>query len=111
MIAVLVGVGGFLGIGAKDVAVSMEALEFGPGRMEGLSSAPAADAAPAGGMAADPAAAPATDAAPAQPTVGDDNLPDRIVLAVTREELEAAPAYGEPETGEAEGTGGMAPAQ
>ncbi len=112
VIAVLVGVGGFLGIGAKDVAVAMDALEFGPGSMDGLPTAPAADAAPAGGMTADPAAAPATDAAPATPVVGEDNLPDRIVLAVTREELEAAPAYGEPETGEETdaGTGGMAPA-
>lgn len=111
VIAVLVGVGGFLGIGAKDVAVSMEALEFGPGSMDGLATAPAAEAAPAGGMAAEPAAPAAGDtAAVTPPVVGEDNLPDRIVLAVTREELEAAPAYGEPEGGDA-GTGGaMAPA-
>ncbi|MFD2237098.1 PRC-barrel domain-containing protein [Aureimonas populi] len=97
VIAVLVGVGGFLGIGQKDVAVSMESLEFGPLDAASLPSAAAADTtAPAATM---DTAAPAADtaAAPATPTVGDDNLPDRIVLNVTREELEAAPAYGEPE--------------
>lgn len=113
VIAVLVGVGGFLGIGAKDVAVSMEALEFGPGSLDGLSTAPAAEAAPVGGVTAEPVAGEAT--APTQPVIGDDNLPDRIVLAVTREELDAAPAYGEPETGEADDTtapagGAVAPA-
>ena len=30
MLAVIVGVGGFLGIGEKDVAVAMTALKFGP---------------------------------------------------------------------------------
>lgn len=122
VIAVLVGVGGFLGIGAKDVAVSMDALEFGPGATEGLAPAASAAAAPAGGAmtstATTGAAAPASgDAAVTPPVVGEDNLPDRIVLNVTREELEAAPAYGEPEdaaddaaaTGAAT-TGGMAPA-
>lgn len=109
VIAVLVGVGGFLGIGRKDVAVAMDALEFGPTRTEGLSSAPPADAAPAGGM--DPAAPPAggmdagAPAPAAPPVLGEDNLPDRIVLNVSREELENAPAYGEPE--DAGGDAGM----
>ncbi|UIJ71850.1 PRC-barrel domain-containing protein [Aurantimonas sp. HBX-1] len=110
VLAVLVGVGGFLGIGEKDVAVSMDALEFGPGKTEGLpteaeveatadAAAPAAPA--AGGMAADPAApaggaeTTASTTEPVTPVVGEDNLPDRIVLNVTREELESAPAYGE----------------
>ena len=116
--AVLVGVGGFLGIGKKDVAVSMTALKFGPGKTEGLKTAAEADAeasaaapasggatsAPAaGGAAPDPSAGGGTGGAPAataeqeDPVVGEDNLPDRIVLNVTREELESAPAYGEPE--------------
>ena len=45
VIAVLVGVGGFLGIGEKDVAVSMSALEFGPGKTEGLKTEEEANAA------------------------------------------------------------------
>ena len=32
-----------------------------------------------------------------EPVVGEDNLPDKIVLNVSREQLENAPAYGEPE--------------
>ncbi|NDW06233.1 PRC-barrel domain-containing protein [Jiella pacifica] len=117
VIAVLVGVGGFLGIGEKDVAVSMSALEFGPGKTEGLkteeevNAAASASSGTAGGtgmaggtaggtgMAGGTAggAAPAPAAAPEEPVVGDDNLPDRIVLNVSREQLEDAPAYGEPE--------------
>ncbi|WP_246233232.1 PRC-barrel domain-containing protein [Aurantimonas aggregata] len=107
VMAVLVGVGGFLGIGEKDVAVSMDALEFGPGKTEGLPTEAEAEAteeaaAPAaGGMAADPAAPAggadmtASTTETVTPVVGEDNLPDRIVLNVTREELENAPAYGE----------------
>ena len=127
--AVLVGVGGFLGIGRKDVAVSMSALKFGPGKTEGLktkaevdseAAATAPAAGTAGSAAPDPAAggvggaaapAPAATIAPVEPVVGEDNLPDRIVLNVTREELENAPAYGEPETaGQTAPTDGSAPA-
>ena len=126
--AVLVGVGGFLGIGQKDVAVSMSALKFGPGKTEGLKSKAEADAsanttAPAaGGMAAggtaapNPAAggaaggaAPASTAAPVEPVVGEDNLPDRIVLNVTREQLDSAPAFGEPQDTASPAAGGAAP--
>jgi hypothetical protein len=81
--AVLVGVGGFLGIGEKDVAVSMKALEFGPPvrpapATTGSTGVPGA---PAPGMAA-----PGT-------TVRDDGLPDRIVLRVTKTQLEQAPRF------------------
>jgi hypothetical protein len=116
VIAVLVGVGGFLGIGQKNVAVSMSALEFGPGKTEGLPTEEEVQAEqqqaqeqamnlPAtspttgtGGVAVPPAPAPAA-VEPATPVVGQDNLPDRIVLNVTREELEAAPAYEDVQEG------------
>ncbi|WP_245198267.1 PRC-barrel domain-containing protein [Jiella mangrovi] len=126
LMAVLVGVGGFLGIGEKDVAVSMSALEFGPGKTEGLKTEEEANAAAsaaagsggtgmaggtgtaggttggtgmAGGTAGGEAApAPEATAEPQEPVVGEDNLPDRIVLNVSREQLEQAPAYGEPES-------------
>ena len=136
--AVLIGVGGFLGIGEKVVAVSMSALEFGPGMTaeevneaaakstnpavsnettaattnnhaaDGTLTAPADNQAMTDntGMATDPATAdPAMDttaATPADPAaqasnsavqVGDDALPNRIVLNVTREQLESAPAF------------------
>lgn len=81
--AVLVGVGGFLGIGEKDVAVSMKALEFGPPVRPAPAATGSTDVpgAPAPGMAA-----PGT-------TVRDDGLPDRIVLRVTKPQLEQAPRF------------------
>jgi hypothetical protein len=81
--AVLVGVGGFLGIGVKDVAVSMKALEFGPPVRPAPSTtgATGVPGAPAPGMAA-----PGT-------TIRDDGLPDRIVLRVTKPQLEQAPRF------------------
>ncbi len=127
VIAVLVGVGGFLGIGEKDVAVSMSALEFGPGKTEGLQTEEEATAATTasssaggtgmaggtggtgmatGGAGTGTETAPAASAEPQEPVVGDDNLPDRIVLNVSREQLENAPAYGEPED-EGEGEDAM----
>ncbi|MEX0956292.1 MAG: PRC-barrel domain-containing protein [Rhizobiaceae bacterium] len=112
VIAVLVGVGGFLGIGQKDVAVSMSALQFGPGKTEGLkteeqrqqelqAAAEAQSQLPATGTGSTGLGGTATTNTTASieppvredPVVGRDNLPDRIVLNVTREELEAAPAY------------------
>ena len=112
VIAVLVGVGGFLGIGQKDVAVSMSALQFGPGKTEGLKTeeqrqqelqaeAEAQSQLPATGTGSTGMGGTATTNTTASieppvredPVVGQDNLPDRIVLNVTREELEAAPAY------------------
>jgi hypothetical protein len=107
VIAVLVGVGGFLGIGQKDVAVSMSALQFGPGKTEGLKTeeqrqqelqaeADAQAQLPAtgtGGTATTNTTASIEPPVQEDPVVGRDNLPDRIVLNVTREELEAAPAY------------------
>jgi sporulation protein YlmC with PRC-barrel domain len=127
--AVLIGVGGFLGIGQKDVAVSMEALQFGPGMTPDDIAAAAANnppqdsAAGPDGMAMEGGAAGAGNPvmAPTDPTttssiasggalgpdgqlagadqnattvtVGIDGMPDRIVLNVTREQLEAAPAF------------------
>jgi hypothetical protein len=126
VIAVIVGVGGFLGIGEKNVAVGMTALQFGPGMTEAEAQA-AADAtgmtvtteadqtgavgttAPAQDLNADgqPDAPVATSQdlnADGQPDevvategevveIGDDALPDRIVLNVTKEQLEDAPRF------------------
>jgi len=111
--AVIIGVGGFLGIGEKDVAVNISALQLGPGDTQaqadaassalpdptGATGAVSGDAAPApttgtdgtttnqttGDMAANNAASGAS--------IGDDGLPDRIILNVTREQLEQAPAF------------------
>lgn len=134
--AVIIGVGGFLGVGEKDVAVDMSALELGPGATQAEADAASAanpEAAP-GDVSSEttastdtttpPAAAPGTpdNAAPGNtampdradtgmPATGDDQmaandagsdgaikigadgLPERIVLNVTRQQLEDAPAF------------------
>jgi len=141
--AVLIGVGGFLGIGEKDVAVSMQALEIGPGtsasEVQAMSDTTGTATGVAGtdttgGMAPndmtttgtdsevatgatgstmedpmmpgmsdsanDPAADYGTGDQTAAVQIGEDGLPDRIVLNVTREQLENAPAFEgvQPET-------------
>jgi len=108
--AVVVGVGGFLGIGAKNVAVSMDSLQLptltdddvtasttadttttATGTATGTAMAPAATGtamAPAAGTAAVPATGTATTQVASAETMA-----TRIVLDVTREQLEQAPAY------------------
>lgn len=131
--AVIVGVGGFLGINEKDVAVDMSALQLGPGMTQDQANEAAANSAPVPGgttastnNSAQPApstntqkgtamgslqpntaaapnpAAPATgngqmaaavDGQSNAAKIGEDGLPQRIVLNVTREQLEQAPAF------------------
>jgi hypothetical protein len=118
VLAVIVGVGGFLGIGEKDVAVGMTALKFGPGMTPAEISAEGGNAGvatsetdmavetpPAVGDTETTGAITDTDgdgvadtAASADDPVldveiGDDALPTHIVLNVTREQLEDAPAF------------------
>lgn len=133
--AVIIGVGGFLGIGEKDVAVNMSALELGPGDTQaqanaaskalpnnsgaatdttgatgatGTTGTTGMDATGTAGMGT--SGAPGTGAAGSPGTmnnqsttnmaannngakIGDDGLPDRIILNVTRDQLEKAPAF------------------
>lgn len=121
--AVIIGVGGFLGIGEKDVAVNMSALQLGPGDTQaqanavtgtmpdptGATGAVTDDTATTAtgtagttgatamdGTATTPATGGSTDMAANNSnaaTIGDDGLPDRIILNVTREQLEKAPAF------------------
>lgn len=94
---VIVGVGGFLGLGEKDVALKWEGLqieqevrEVAP-RATGTTGGTATPAAPA--PRADGTAAPAASgAAPAEPTVVATGRP-RIVVDMTKEQLEQAPAF------------------
>lgn len=132
--AVIVGVGGFLGLGQKDVAVDMGALELGPGATQeqadaALMANPGISGETTGSTAPDPTVtqepgpygtttgAPNTTAMggaqgtnttgtgmPAENTplaanssnpvrIGEDGIPDRIILNVTRDQLEDAPAF------------------
>jgi Uncharacterized conserved protein len=120
--AVIIGVGGFLGIGEKDVAVNTAALQIGPGMTQ--EQADAADGGMDAGVSDETTASTTPNDTTATPPVesgadntitgtgmpedsadqmaaddsqgtqiGSDGLPDRIVLNVTREELENAPAF------------------
>ncbi|MBS1182414.1 MAG: uncharacterized protein H6Q99_2294 [Proteobacteria bacterium] len=121
--AVIIGVGGFLGVGEKNVAVNMSALQLGPGDTELQAKAvinstpdtavdttgptgsvtgsdnpavsdPGTTAMTSPGTAANPAGSSdmAANTADAD-IIGDDALPDRIILNVTREQLEKAPQF------------------
>ncbi|CAD7031541.1 photosystem reaction center subunit H [Pseudorhizobium endolithicum] len=133
--AVIVGVGGFLGLGQKDVAVDIGALELGPGATQkeadaasmanlGISGETTASTAPDPTVTQEPGpygtttgAQNTTDMGGAQGTsststgmpaentplaanntnparIGEDGLPDRIILNVTRDQLEDAPEFG-----------------
>lgn len=110
VVGVVIGVGGFLGIGEKDVAVSHDALEFKEqaeapaGGMGGGGGTTGGGGSPMGGGGGGTTGA----SAPENPQ---DNMV--IVLNTTRDQLEAAPDYkyiGEEESqsggGGAGGTGG-----
>jgi sporulation protein YlmC with PRC-barrel domain len=87
---VIIGVGGFLGIGEKDVALPMSALQF---RNE-----PPATAATTG---RDTATTGTTGTAGTAPPAGastaaaqdDDGVPNRIVVSMTKDQLQQAPAF------------------
>jgi sporulation protein YlmC with PRC-barrel domain len=114
--AVIIGVGGFLGIGEKNVAVDMSALQLGPGADQqqadaanaavssettasttagNTTSAPVATTPAPGGTTVPPAQSPAAGetASADDIKIGEDGLPERIVLNVTRQQLEDAPAF------------------
>jgi sporulation protein YlmC with PRC-barrel domain len=82
VIAVLIGVGGFLGIGGKDVGVNFAALQFEERKVE----APP----PSAGQATGPMGSTTLPAA-AEDDADHSNM--IIVLNVTEEQLKAAPAY------------------
>jgi sporulation protein YlmC with PRC-barrel domain len=95
--AVIVGVGGFLGIGEKDVALPMTALQFrpdpentnAPRTTTGTATPPAgADANTTGSTAA---------GQPAGGTAGaaqdSDGIPGRLMLSMSKEQLQQAPAF------------------
>ena len=84
---VTVGVGGFLGIGAKDVAIPFEQVSWSDQPMAAAAPAPA----PAGGSVGTSggiATAPASMSAPKAPAM----YPDHGKITMTKEQLNSAPA-------------------
>jgi hypothetical protein len=80
---ITVGVGGFLGIGAKDVAVPFDQVTWSDQPMAAASPAPA----PAGGSSST-AAPPAASTAAKAPMM----YPDHGKITMTKEQLTSAPA-------------------
>jgi sporulation protein YlmC with PRC-barrel domain len=81
--AVVIGVGGFLGMGEHDVAVSMDKLKF----MEEAHKAARADA------KTDSKATTGSAAAPAARSTTNDWVPDHAVMDATKDQLKALPQF------------------
>ena len=113
---VIIGVGGFLGMGEKDVAIPMNALRFdastnGASNTTGTVAAPpvnnpvtttapnAPNASASNTSVSTPTAPSATPTTGTQPSTSvvnadnDDGVPDRIVLSMPKEQLQAAPTF------------------
>jgi sporulation protein YlmC with PRC-barrel domain len=104
--AVILGVGGFLGIGEKDVAVPMNSLKFMAERPAARAtnttttttgnvanpSAPATTTAPPPANT-NPNASANAPAGPRAAGTDDDGVPDYIVLSMTKEQLNSAPKF------------------
>lgn len=92
--AVIIGVGGFLGIAEKSVAVDMSALHLGPGANQQQADAANAEVSPETTVYNARGLVPSGDAATTNNIeIDESGLPERIVLNVTRQQLEAAPAF------------------
>lgn len=88
--AAVIGVGGFLGIGEKDVAVPFGQMEF--------VAETAATAAPAGGTAPNTSgtnagSVPATTGATNAPAAVANAVPSRVMLKMSKADLQAAPTF------------------
>lgn len=102
--ALVIGVGGFLGIGESNIAVPLQAVRFMGASAGTAAGMPATGKTDTTGTTGTTGAAgtPTTTAPRAGDTTADsrmgaanrrDGLPDRIVLNVTKQQLEAAPKF------------------
>jgi sporulation protein YlmC with PRC-barrel domain len=87
--AVVIGVGGFLGMGEHDIAVSMDKLKFVEEPVRTSSTAPATSRDATTGTAN----APANTTAPARNANVNDWVPDHAVMSATKEQLKALPQF------------------
>ena len=100
----VIGVGGFLGIGAKDVGLPFKALKWSNERV--TPPAPSGGTTGAGGAA--PGSATMARGAPARANAKPD-YPDHAVLEMTKEQLKSAPDFKFAEAA-SQGPAGGAPA-
>jgi sporulation protein YlmC with PRC-barrel domain len=90
--AVVVGVGGFLGIGEKDVAVPYGSLQFASReQMNAMNNQKSGGSASSGTTATSNSNVNATGSTSS--TMNGNGGPDRIVLYMTKEQLKAAPSF------------------
>lgn len=108
VMAAVVGVGGFLGIGEKDVAVPFESLEFmSSQQVQAMNSGGNNNVSTTGSTAtggnttnmgagtAGTAGTAGSSNTAATTSSSDQNQPERVVLRMTKAELQAAPAFDE----------------
>jgi sporulation protein YlmC with PRC-barrel domain len=97
VMAAIVGVGGFLGIGEKDVAVPFASLEFMSAQQaQALDSSNKSNTTGSTATTGTTAAPGATAGSTATSTASaDQSQPERVVLRMTKAELQAAPAFDE----------------
>jgi sporulation protein YlmC with PRC-barrel domain len=84
--AVVIGVGGFLGMGEHDIAVTMDKLKFMETPVRTSSTAPA-------GAARDSTTGAATTTTTARSADANDWVPDHAVMSGTKEQLKAMPQF------------------
>ncbi len=88
--AAVIGVGGFLGIGEKDVAVPFGQLEF---VAEPASTAPSTGAAAPNATGATTGSVPATTGSTTAPAAIANAMPSRVMLRMSKADLQAAPTF------------------
>lgn len=100
VMAVVVGVGGFLGIGEKDVAVPFNSLEFANGQQASATGSAGGNVSTTGSTASGNAAGGTSNsnmatnnASAGSANASSSNEPDRVILRMTKAELQAAPAF------------------
>ena len=92
--AVVIGVGGFLGMGEHDIAVTMDKLKFIEEPVRTSSTAPATTTRETTtGTSTAPATTTTTTATTARSTDANDWTPDHAVMSGTKEQLKALPQF------------------
>ena len=91
--AVVIGVGGFLGMGEHDIAVTMDKLKFVEEPVRTSSTAPATTTRETTTKEATTGAATTTSTTTARNADANDWVPDHAVMSGTKEQLKAMPQF------------------
>jgi sporulation protein YlmC with PRC-barrel domain len=104
-VAVLIGVGGFLGIGEKDVAVPFERIEMAAGDASGPATTGSTNTGSTStGSSSNTSAS--NNAAGATSSTSGAGMPNRLTVKMSKQELESAPRFSM--SGNREGGSGAA---